>query len=125
MTLEEFSLSIRTIGLVVAAVMGLSLGLFVLIMAIAYRSIRRLDVPPDADLTETLLLVPFYLVLAIDLLDLGLDVLAAPVAWIFLDHLGLRALRNISTVEALIPLTGPIPTLTLAWLAVRLLGVRF
>jgi hypothetical protein len=71
------------------------------------------------------LIVPLYLVIAIDLLDLALDVLAAPVAWVLLNHLGLRSLRNISTVEAIIPLTGAIPTLTIAWFLVRYFGVRF
>ncbi|MCI0579515.1 MAG: hypothetical protein L0331_25375, partial [Chloroflexi bacterium] len=86
--------------------------------------VRQIDIPPDAGLADTLHLTPLLVVLAIDLLDLGLDVLAAPVSWVILDRLGLKALRGISVVEALIPVTQFIPTLTLAWLAVRLFGIR-
>jgi hypothetical protein len=122
---EEFVLSLRSIGIIIFAVMATSGVLCLLIFTLAYRSIRQLDIPPHADLTDTLLIVPLYLVIAIDLLDLALDVLAAPVAWVLLNHLGLRSLRNISTVEAIIPLTGAIPTLTIAWFLVRYFGVRF
>jgi hypothetical protein len=51
-----------------------------------------------------------------------LDILAAPVVWVVLDRLGLRALRNVSAIEALIPFTQPIPTLTASWIWVRLFG---
>ena len=56
----------------------------------------------------------------IDLLDFALDFLAAPISWIILDRLGLKALRGVSTVESLIPFTQAIPTMTLAWVWVRL-----
>jgi hypothetical protein len=58
------------------------------------------------------------------LLDLTLDFLAAPFAWIILDKLNLRALRNIATIEAVIPGTQVIPTLTIAWIVVRLFNIR-
>lgn len=104
---------------------GVSLTLSVVLLAIAVGQVRKINVPPDADFTTTLLYTPLLVVLGIDLLDLALDVLAAPIAWIILDRMGLKALRNVSAVEALVPFTQPIPTLTLAWLAVRVLGVRF
>ena len=115
--------TLREIGLVITGIMGVSIFLFFLIILLTYRKLRTLDIPDDATLSETLHIVPIYLVIAFDLLDLGLDFFAAPVAWLVLDRLGLRALRNITTVEALIPATGPIPTLTLAWLAVRLFNI--
>lgn len=118
MTIED----LRTIGLIVAASMGVSLALAAVLFVLVIRRLRRLNVPPDAGFGETLLYVPFLLVLFIDLLDWGLDVLSAPIAWVLLDRLGLRALRNVSTVEALIPFTQFIPTLTLSWLWVRLFG---
>ena len=68
--------------------------------------------------------MPFTIVLAIDLLDLALDILAAPFVWLILDRLGLKALRNMAAVEALLPFTQPIPTLTVCWIAVRW-GFRF
>lgn len=111
---------LRTIGLYLLGGMGLSLLLALLLLLYIGLTIKRLDIPPDANFRETLLLTPLVVVLMIDLLDLGLDFLAAPFAWIILDRLGLKALRNVSAIEALIPLTQPIPTLTLSWLGVRL-----
>ena len=99
--------------------MGTSVVLGLALLVIAVLQLRKLNIPPDADFTETLQYTPLLVVVALDLLDLGLDVLAAPFAWVILGWLGLKSLRNVATVEALIPLTGPIPTLTLAWLAVR------
>jgi len=118
MTIED----LRTIGLILAASMGVSLALAAVLFVLVIRKLRRLNVPPDAGFGETLLYVPFLLVLFIDLLDWGLDVLSAPVSWILLDRLGLRALRNVSTIEALIPFTQFIPLLTLSWIWVRLFG---
>ena len=109
---------------IVAAVMATSLLGFFVLIGFAVRRLRQIDIPPDADFNETLLLTPLIAVLAIDLLDLGLDMLAAPVVWILLDRLGLKALRNVAAVEALLPFTQPIPTLTVCWLAVRW-GFRF
>jgi hypothetical protein len=37
--------------------------------------------------------------------------------------MGLSSLRNIAAVEGLLPLTGPIPTLTLSWLLARFMGL--
>jgi hypothetical protein len=114
----------QTYLLIVASIMGFSLLGFFLLIGFVVRRMRQIDVPPDADFNQTLLLTPFIAVLAIDLLDLGLDMLAAPIVWILLDRLGLKALRNVAAVEALLPFTQPIPTLTVCWLAVRW-GFRF
>lgn len=113
---------LRTLGLAVAIWIGVCVTLALLLFLLIAHRLRRLNVPPGAGFGETLLYTPLLLVLAIDLLDLGLDVLAAPITWVLLDRLGLKALRNISAVEALIPFTGPIPTLTLSWIWVRLFG---
>ena len=114
----EFVRPLLTTLLVVA---GVSVALGVLLLALTLRKLRRLRVPPGADLLTTLRAVPFGLVLALDLLDLGLDFLAAPFVWALLSRFNLQALRNVAAVEALIPFTQPIPTLTLAWLAARVL----
>ena len=102
---------------------GVSFLLAIVMLVLAFRSVRHLDIPPDADLTTTLRAVPIFVVLAIDLLDLSLDMLAVPIVWIVLDRMKLRALRNVSSIEVLIPFTGPIPTMTIAWVLVRL-GLR-
>jgi hypothetical protein len=99
---------------VVAAVLGLA-GLLLL-----HRRLRRLNLPSDASLATTLRAVPLSLVVALDLLDLGLDVFATPIVWLVLSRYRLQALRNVAALEAIIPLTQVVPTLTVAWLAVRI-----
>lgn len=111
---------LRTFGITLLTLMGISLVLALLLLVFVWRSVKRLNIPPDATFGETLQLTPISVVLMIDLLDFGLDFLAAPVAWIILDRLGLKALRGVSVVEAFIPLTQAIPTMTLAWIWVRL-----
>ena len=96
---------------------SLDLALFLFVLVV--RRLRRLEVPPDAGFAETLRYTPFLVVIFIDLLDFALDILAAPIAWVILDRLGLKALRGVSAVEALIPFTQFIPTMTLCWLGVR------
>lgn len=88
-------------------------------LAFAVRKLRRIRLPADADFFTAVRAVPFSLVVGLDLLDLALDVFAAPIAWVLLNRTGLQALRNTAAFEALIPITGPIPTLTIAWLAAR------
>lgn len=83
------------------------------------RSVRRLRIPPHADFFTTMRFVPLRLVVLLDLLDLGLDIFAAPISWIVLDRMGLNSLRNKAAIEALIPFTQPIPTFTLSWIAAR------
>ncbi len=114
---------LQTIGLILGAMFLFGVVIFGLLLAYAYRTVRHLDVPADAGLADTLHVTPFLIVVGIDLLDLTLDVLAAPAAWIILDRLGLKALRNIATLEAVIPGTQIIPTLTLAWIGVRVFNI--
>ena len=113
---------LRTFALVIGAVMAVSLVLSLLLLWVAARQVRHIDVPADAGFAETLHYTPFLVVLGIDLLDLALDFLAAPVAWLVLDHMGLKALRGLSVVEAVIPGTQFLPTLTAAWIGARVLG---
>ncbi|MCA9969948.1 MAG: hypothetical protein KC425_07025 [Anaerolineales bacterium] len=114
--------AVRTFALILGASMLAALVLALLLLAIVWRQVKAIHIPPDAGFSETLLLTPFLVVVLIDLLDFGLDFLAAPVAWVLLDRMGLKALRGVSAIEALIPLTQAIPTMTLSWIAVRLLG---
>lgn len=108
---------VAAVVMLVAAVLGLC-GL-----ALIDRRLRRLRVPPGASLSTTLRMVPLGLVVVLDLLDLGLDMFAAPVVWIVLSRYRLQALRNTAAVEALIPFTQVLPTLTVAWFAVRILNL--
>ena len=119
MDLETLETFLRILGIS----MLVSFVLFLLIIGFAIRRVRQLNIPPDANFTETLELAPFSIVLAIDLLDFALDFLAAPISWGLLSWLGLKGLRNVSLIEALLPFTQPIPTLTLCWIAVRWFGI--
>ena len=112
---------VREFATYLLATMLISLALALLLLLFIMRQIRHIDIPPDADFSETLRHTPFLVVIFIDLLDLALDILAAPVAWVILDRWGLKALRGVSAIEAAIPFTQVIPTLTLCWLGVRLM----
>ena len=116
---EEF---IRTFLLYFGLSMLGALVLALLMLVVVWRQVRHIDVPPDAGFAETLLYTPISVALMIDLLDFALDILAAPAAWVILDRLGLKALRGVSALEAVIPMTQAIPTMTICWLGVRLLG---
>jgi hypothetical protein len=107
--------------LLAIAVVALVSGTLVLVWA--FRSLRRVRVPPNADFFTTVRAVPLSLVVGLDLLDLALDSFSAPIIWFILNRYDLKALRNVGAVEALIPITGPIPTLTLAWLAARIFNL--
>ncbi|RMG90681.1 MAG: hypothetical protein D6706_19040 [Chloroflexi bacterium] len=104
--------------------MGISLVIALLLLLWLYRRVRRIHIPPDAGFWETLRLTPFLVVVMIDLLDLALDILAAPVAWVILDRLGLKALRGVSAIEAAVPFTQAAPTMTLCWIAARLFDLQ-
>ena len=103
------------------ALIAVTLGATVLF--VAWKKLRRLRVPPDADFFTTLRAVPLSLAVGLDLLDLGLDVLSSPIVWYLLDRLNLKALRNVATFEAFVPFTGPIPTLTVSWFLARKLNL--
>lgn len=106
---------------VLAIVAAVSVAIALVGLLLILRSIRRLNVPRDADFFTTMRMIPLALVVLLDMLDFGLDIFATPLVWLFLDRMGLPNLRNKAVVEALIPFSGPIPTFTLAWLAARTL----
>jgi hypothetical protein len=113
---------LRTFGLVLAGFMVFALVIGSFLLGIVVWQVRKIDVPPGAGFGETLLYTPFLVVVMIDLLDFALDLLAVPLSWIVLDRLGLKALRGVATVQALLPFTQLIPVMTLSWIGVRLLG---
>lgn len=112
--------TIRAFAIYLFASMAVSVTLASLLLALMWRRLKNIQVPPNAGFAETLRYTPFSVVVIVDLLDLGLDFLAAPIAWVLLDKLGLKALRGVSVMEALIPFTQVIPTMTLSWFAARL-----
>lgn len=117
--MEQF---LRDFGFVLLSVMSVALVLAMLLLAIIIVQVRRIHVPPGADFATTLLYTPLLVVLFLDVLDLALDFLSAPIAWIVLDRLGLKALRGFATVESFVPFTQAIPTMTICWIGVRLFG---
>ncbi len=118
---DEETLRTGLIYLGMAMFVSLLLGL--LLLGWVAWQVKKIHVPEGADFAETLRYTPFTVVLMIDLLDFALDFLGAPVAWVILDRLGLKALRGVATVEALLPFTQLIPTMTLAWIGVRLFNI--
>lgn len=107
---------LRVIGLVI----GLSLLLAGLLFYLSLRRLRRLEIREGAGPIETLRAIPFGVALGLDLLDLSLDVFAAPVSWWILRRYRLAALRDLAVVEALIPGTQLLPLLSFAWIFARL-----
>jgi hypothetical protein len=105
-----------------ALLAGTSLALGLLLMGIALWQVRRLRLPPNTGFVEAMQMTPLIVVLVLDLLDFSLDFLSAPIAWVFLTKMGLQPLRGATFVEALFPGTQFIPTMTVAWVGVRLLG---
>ncbi|HMT21297.1 MAG TPA: hypothetical protein PKE20_08650 [Promineifilum sp.] len=119
MTIEEF---LQNFVVALLGVMSVALVVAIILLAIIIVQVRRIHVPPDASFTETMFYTPFLVVVFLDVLDLALDFLSAPIAWVVLDRLGLKGLRGVATVESLIPFTQGFPTMPLAWVAVRLFG---
>ena len=111
----ELATILKYIGVVILVALILA----AVILTFAIRKLRRIRLPPDADFFTAIRAVPLSLVVGLDLLDLGLDTLSAPIIWFILNRTGLQALRNVASFEAFLPFTGPIPTLTLAWIAAR------
>ncbi|HEX5692865.1 MAG TPA: hypothetical protein VFX76_22795 [Roseiflexaceae bacterium] len=109
--------------MIILAVMGASIFIALAGLFMLARSIRRLNVPREADFFTTMRYIPLALAILLDLLDFGLDIFSAPIMWIVLDRMGLPNLRNKATIEALIPLTNVIPTFTVAWFAARMLNL--
>jgi hypothetical protein len=112
--------NLRTIGIFIAVCVGIAGLLGITLLVLMAVSVRRISIPQDANFFETLQYTPFLVVVGIDLLDLGFDILAAPVVWLILNWMGLKALRGFAAFEALVPFTGIIPTMTIAWFIARL-----
>ncbi len=105
-------------ALLVIAAVGLALALA--LVAWVFWKVRHINLPPGAGFMTALRATPLSVVLLLDALDLGLDIFSAPFSWIILTRLGLGPLRAVSVIKDLIPGTGFIPAMTVAWIVVRL-----
>jgi hypothetical protein len=110
-----------TLFLIVA---GIGLVLSLVLLAWVIWRVKRINLPVDAGPIAALRATPLGVVVLLDLLDLSLDFLAAPLAWTLLSRLGLLPLRGVTVLWALIPGTQALPIMTLAWLVVRLSRAR-
>jgi hypothetical protein len=86
---------------------------------LSLRKLKHLEIREGAGALETLRAIPFGVALGLDLLDLSLDVFAAPVSWWLLRKYKLMGLRDLAVVEALIPGTQLLPILSFAWVFAR------
>ncbi|MEZ4518800.1 MAG: hypothetical protein R3C44_18945 [Chloroflexota bacterium] len=114
--------ALHNIGVAIVVAIGIAGALALILFVVVLLQARKINVPPGAGFGETLLHTPLSVVLFLDVMDLALDLLGAPIAWVVLDRLGLKALRGVAAVEALIPFTQLIPLMTLSWIVARVLG---
>jgi len=126
---EFFTTDLKGILLIFLVLSAIGIGFALLLLVWVLWRVKRIQIPPDADFKTTLRATPLSVVLLLDMLDLdmldlGFDFLAAPFAWVLLGHLNLHALRGVTVVESVIPGTQFIPTMTAAWIFVRLTGSR-
>ncbi len=106
---------LKILGIVAGIGLLLSLGLGAWI----FWKIRRINLPAGTEFFDALRATPLPVVILLDLLDLSLDIFSAPLSWLILSRLGLEPLRTVTVIEALIPGTELVPTMTIAWLIAR------
>jgi hypothetical protein len=105
---------------VLGIIIAIGLILAMLLAAWVFWKVRKINLPANMDFFDALRRTPLSVVVLLDLLDLTLDFLSAPVAWVLLGRLGLEPLRAVTVVESFIPGTQALPTMTIAWVAARL-----
>jgi hypothetical protein len=116
---EPLTIDLDLIFYVLAAAFSLSFILLLVFLGLVIWRVKRIRLPPDADFFSTLRATPLSVVILLDLLDLTLDIFSAPIAWVLLGYLGLKPLRTVTVIEAIIPGTQLLPTMTIAWLVAR------
>ncbi|MEW5867827.1 MAG: hypothetical protein AB1894_01015 [Chloroflexota bacterium] len=113
-------IDLKTMAYLALALLGVGLALSLVFLAWVILRVRRIQLPANADFLTTLRHTPLSVVILLDLLDLSLDFLSAPFAWVLLGYLGLESLRGVTIVESIIPGTQFLPTMTAAWIVARL-----
>jgi hypothetical protein len=114
------NLELRHLVILLVIVLAGSLTLALALIGYIIWRIRHINLPANADPITALLLTPLSVVIVLDLLDLSLDFLSAPVAWTLLTYLGLLPLRGAAAIVGLVPGTQFLPTMTLAWVIARI-----
>ena len=114
------SLDWQTILYILLALMAIRLVLSLILLVWVVKRVKRIQLPANADAMTALRATPLSIIILLDLLDLSLDFLSAPFSWVLLGYLGLQPLRAVTTVEAFIPGTQFLPTMTAAWIIARL-----
>ncbi|HEY85769.1 MAG TPA: hypothetical protein G4N96_11745 [Chloroflexi bacterium] len=115
----EATVDFRPFLYTVLTLMGVSFLLAMLLLGFILWRVKRINLSPNATFMSALRATPLLVVIFLDLLDFGLDIFGAPVAWVVLSRLGLAPLRGVTMVEQLLPGTQVIPLMTLAWLVAR------
>jgi hypothetical protein len=114
------SIDLRQVLIFLGILLGGALILALILMAYVVCTVRKINIPGDADPLTALRMTPISVVIILDLLDLSLDFLSAPLAWTLLTYLGLQPLRAAASIVSLIPGTQFLPTMTAAWVISRL-----
>jgi len=115
-----FKIDLDLILYVLLAMFGSGLILLLLFLGWVIWKVRRIHLPPDADFLTALRSTPLSVVILLDLFDFAMDIFSAPFTWVLLGYLGLQPLRAVTVVEAAIPGTQLLPTMTIAWIVARL-----
>jgi hypothetical protein len=114
----------RDLLIILLVVIGVAMVLSALLAFFVIQRVRRIKLPPDADPITALLMTPLSVVILLDLLDLSMDFLSAPIAWTILSYLGLLPLRAAAVIVSVIPGTQFLPAMTLAWFIARIARSR-
>jgi hypothetical protein len=112
-------IELRDVVIFLATIAGIAILLALVVLAWVLWRVRRINLPPGADFFTALRMTPLSVVILLDLLDLGLDFLSAPISWVILGKLGLAPLRGVTMIESIIPGTQVLPTMTMAWVLAR------
>lgn len=105
---------------VIGLLIGIGLVLVVLFAVWVFWRVKKIYLPAGANFFTALRATPISVVILLDLLDFSLDIFSAPISWVILGKLGLAPLRTVTMIEALIPGTEILPTMTLAWIIARI-----
>lgn len=115
------SLDWRSMLAIIGTIMATGLALAAVLLGWVLWKVRKINLPAGIDFFDALRATPLSVVVLLDLLDLGLDIFSAPVAWIILSKLGLEPLRAVTVIKDLIPIPGleALPMMTIAWVLAR------
>lgn len=112
--------TLKQIVSLVLLLLGSGFVLCVVLAVWVLRRVQSIHLRAGTGFVGALRATPLAVVVLLDLLDFTLDIFSAPFTWALLSRLGLAPLRTVTVVESLIPGTQLLPTMTAAWLLVRL-----